>query len=68
VLGLFTRLAVIPIFIAMTVAFFVAHKNDAFFQKELPFVYWLLCMVVFILGSGRYSADSLFQKRKPSVS
>ena len=66
VLGLFTRLAVIPIFIAMTVAFFVAHKNDAFFQKELPFVYWLLCIEVFILGSGRYSADSLFQKRKPS--
>jgi len=66
VLGLFTRLAVIPIFITMTVAFFVAHKNDAFFQKELPFVYWLLCIAVFMMGSGRYSIDHHLQKRKPS--
>ena len=29
-IGLLTRLAVIPIFIAMFVAFFVAHKMDAF--------------------------------------
>lgn len=66
VLGLLTRLAVIPIFIAMTVAFFIAHKNDPFFQKELPFAYLLLCIAVFILGSGRFSADHLLQKRKPS--
>lgn len=65
-IGLLTRLAVIPIFIAMSVAFFVAHKNDPFFQKELPFVYWLLCIVIFVLGSGRFSIDQLLQKRKPS--
>ena len=65
-LGWLTRLAVIPLFITMTVAFFVAHRNDPFFQKELSFVFWLLCMAVFVLGSGRFSVDALIQKRKPS--
>lgn len=67
ILGLFTRLAVLPLFIAMGVAFFVAHKNDAFFQKELPFAYWLLCLPIFILGGGRFSVDDLLQKRKASA-
>lgn len=66
VLGLLTRFAVIPIFVTMSVAFFVAHKNDPFFQKELPFAYWLFCLVIFVLGSGRFSTDHLLQKRKPS--
>jgi putative oxidoreductase len=67
VLGFLTRLSVIPIFIAMSVAFFVAHKNDAFLMKQLPFVLWLLCIAVMIFGSGKYSIDQLIQKRKPPV-
>jgi len=63
-LGFLTRLSVIPVFITMLVAFFVAHGNDEFTVKMLPFVYLFLCVVVFILGSGRYSADAvLFKKR-----
>lgn len=62
--GFFTRLSVIPIFIAMTVAFFIAHAADPFTIKELAFVYWLLSGVVFILGSGKYSIDALIFKNK----
>ncbi|KIC89620.1 DoxX family protein [Flavihumibacter sp. ZG627] len=57
VLGLVTRLAIIPIFITMTVVFFIAHANDPFDAKAIAFVYWLLCFVIFILGSGKYSLD-----------
>lgn len=64
VIGLVTRLAVIPILITMIVAFFVAHANDLFVMKQLPFVYMLLCLVVFILGSGRYSLDRLVFKNR----
>jgi putative oxidoreductase len=65
VLGLFTRLAVIPVFITMIVAFFVAHAKDDFMMKTLPFLYLLLCVVVFILGSGRYSIDAaIFDKSR----
>ncbi len=62
-IGFLTRLSVIPIFITMTVAFFIAHDGQPFTQKELPFVYWLLCFPVFIFGSGRYSIDNLLFKK-----
>lgn len=61
-IGLGTRLAIIPIFIAMIVAFFVAHANDPFVVKQLAFVYLLLSIVIFILGSGRYSVDRLIMR------
>jgi putative oxidoreductase len=63
-LGLFTRFAVVFTFVTMLVAYFVAHAADDFMVKMLPFVYIWLCIVIFILGSGRYSLDSLlFNKR-----
>jgi putative oxidoreductase len=62
-IGFFTRLSVIPIFITMIVAYFVAHAKDPFQVKQLAFVYMVLCLVVFVLGSGKYSVDALFQKR-----
>lgn len=65
-LGLFTRLAVIPIAITMAVAYFVAHKKDMFMMKELPFVFMWLTPVIFILGSGKYSLDYFLFKNKYS--
>jgi putative oxidoreductase len=66
-IGLLTRLAVIPIMIDMGVAFFIAHKEDVFMNKELPFTFLLLTLPVFILGSGAYSIDALFRRnKKPS--
>lgn len=56
-IGLLTRLAIIPIFITMLVAFFVAHANDPFDVKQIAFVYLILCIVIFFLGSGKYSID-----------
>lgn len=61
--GLFTRLAVWPIFISMAVAFFIAHAGDTFDKKELSFVFLLLSMVVFFLGSGKYSLDRYYLRK-----
>lgn len=62
-IGLLTRFAIIPVFITMIVAYFIAHANDSFDVKAIAFVYMLLCLVIFILGSGKYSADAvLFSK------
>lgn len=60
--GLFTRLAVIPIFITMLVAFFVAHAKDAFDVKTVAFIFMVLCPVIFLNGSGKISLDKLFFK------
>lgn len=62
-LGFLTRLTVIPIFITMMVAFFMAHAKDAFDVKELPFLFLLLSIVVFVLGSGKLSVDKLISKK-----
>lgn len=61
-IGLLTRLSVIPIFITMVVAFFIAHAADPFDAKALAFVFLLLSLVVFVLGSGKYSVDKLIFK------
>jgi putative oxidoreductase len=63
-IGFVTRLSVIPIFITMIVAFFIAHAKDTFQVKQLAFLYLLLCFVIFILGSGRYSIDRLLFKNR----
>lgn len=65
-LGFLTRFSVIPVFITMLVAFFVAHGKDEFTMKMLPFVYLFLCVVLFILGSGRYSIDELLFTKNPA--
>jgi len=66
-LGLFTRFAVVFTFITMLVAYFVAHAKDEFMVKMLPFVYIWLCVVIFILGSGRYSLDAVMSNNKSNL-
>lgn len=67
-IGLFTRLTVIPIFITMGVAFFIAHANDPFDVKALALVFLLLSIVIFTLGSGKYSMDKLIlTKSSPGI-
>ena len=63
-IGFLTRLTVIPILITMIVAFFVAHKMDPFDSKALPFLFMLLCLVIFVLGSGKFSVDALLFRQK----
>ncbi|WP_294819787.1 DoxX family protein [uncultured Flavobacterium sp.] len=63
-LGFMTRLAAIPVLITMIVAFFVVHGADEFQVKELSFVYMGLALVVFFLGSGKYSADAVLFRKK----
>ena len=61
-LGLFTRLAVIPLMVAMCVAVFVTHAGQAFATKELALLYLTFYVVLFIIGPGRFSIDRLLWK------
>ena len=62
-IGLLTRLAVLPLMFAMTIAYFVAHRHDAFMMKALPFALMCLTLIVLILGGGRFSADALLSRK-----
>lgn len=57
-LGLATRLAVIPLIISSSVAAFVAHADDPFGKKELLLLYILIYLTLLVMGGGKYSVDA----------
>ena len=63
VIGFLTRLSVIPIFIVMVVVFFIVDAKKPFQENILAFLLLLLCVLVFITGSGKYSVDRLMRKK-----
>lgn len=63
IVGYGTRLAVIPLMITMLSAAFLAHGDDPFSVKEKPLLFFLCFALLFVLGSGRYSLDRLFDRR-----
>lgn len=64
IIGLATKLAAIPLFFTMFVAFFIVHADDPFQRKELALFFIIVYLVLFFTGSGKYSLDHYFLKRK----
>ncbi|WP_010136419.1 DoxX family protein [Ochrovirga pacifica] len=62
VLGLLTRMALIPLITTMAVALFMIHPNDAFATQEKSLLYLVAYVVLFIYGAGKYSVDGLLKK------
>lgn len=62
-IGLFTRLATIPLIIATVVIVFVAHEGDIFDSASSGFFYLLAYTVIFLLGPGKYSLDYSIGKK-----
>lgn len=62
IIGLFTRLAAIPLVINMSVALFMAHKSDFFNTGEMAFLYLVSFFVLLLVGAGRVSVDSMINK------
>ena len=60
--GLLVRLMTIPMIIAMGVAFFDVH--DAMMPEgELALIYFIIFIMLFLTGPGRYSIDYLIDKK-----
>lgn len=58
-LGLGTRIAVIPLIVTMLVAVLIVHANDPFIKQEMGVHYLLIYIMLLITGSGKYSLDRL---------
>jgi len=63
ILGLFTRLAAIPLIVTMFVAVTMAHGVDIFDKAQFPFILLAGFLTIFILGPGKISIDGLISKK-----
>lgn len=62
ILGLFTRLAAIPLVVAMSVAVWFAHNGSFSGKGELPMLFLACFVVLLFVGPGKVSIDRLIGK------
>lgn len=60
VIGLFTRLSVIPLVVTMIVALFIVHGDDPWKTKELAATYLAVYAALLFTGPGPFSLDHLW--------
>lgn len=63
VVGLWTRIALIPLVVCMVVIVFVIHAEDPFGDREHPLMYLMLYITLLFTGPGKYSLDRLIRKK-----
>lgn len=61
ILGLFTRLAVVPLIIVMCFAFFGANKGDVG-GGEMALLFLTAYIILLFLGPGRVSVDGMMKR------
>lgn len=62
IIGLFTRLATLPLIVAMSVALFSANKGDFFGKGELAGLFFACFVTLLFTGPGKVSLDRLIAK------
>ncbi len=63
-LGLFTRIAAIPLVIDMLVAFLLFHAGEDWIQREPSFLFLIPFLTLMITGPGWYSLDNIRKRMK----
>jgi putative oxidoreductase len=61
-LGLFTRLACIPLIIVMVVAVYKAHNGQVFGEGQTAALFLLAFLVLLLTGAGKVSVDAMTGK------
>ncbi len=64
IFGFLYRLALIPMLFTMIMASFVILGGQPFSQKELPLLYLVVFIVMYIAGPGEFAFDRLFIRLK----
>jgi putative oxidoreductase len=62
ILGLFTRLAAVPLIVAMGYAFFVSNSGNLFGDGESAALFLTVFLALLLCGPGRISVDGMIQK------
>jgi putative oxidoreductase len=61
IIGLFSRLATIPLIIAMGVALIKSHHGDVFGDGEKPALYLICFTALLLCGPGKASMDGMMK-------
>ena len=62
ILGLFTRLSVIPLITTMVVAIFLVNAGQPLIVKEKGLIFLMTYLFILLVGPGKYSIDRLLAK------
>lgn len=57
ILGLGTRLFVLPTIGVTAIGYFVVHRKDSLEVRDVPYMYTLSLLLLLALGAGTYSLD-----------
>ena len=58
ILGIGTRLAVLPTLGVTAIGYFVVHKKDSLEVRDVPYMYTLVLLLLVVLGAGTFSLDN----------
>jgi putative oxidoreductase len=62
ILGIGTRIAVLPTIGVTATGYFVVHRKDSVEVRDVPYMYTLCLLFLMIVGAGLFSADHYFYK------
>ncbi len=57
ILGLGTRLMIVPTIGVTAIGYFVVHRKDSPEVRDVPYMYTLSLLLLLALGAGKYSLD-----------
>lgn len=57
-LGIGTRLAVLPTIGVTAIGYFVVHRKDSLEVRDVPYMYTLSLLLILAMGAGTYSLDT----------
>ena len=63
ILGLFTRIALIPLVILMLIIVFIIHSGESLIDREHAILYLMAYLSLFFTGPGKYSIDNFIKKK-----
>jgi len=58
ILGIGTRLAVLPTIGVTAIGYFVVHRKDSLEVRDVPYMYTLSLLLILAFGAGKYSLDT----------
>jgi putative oxidoreductase len=63
IIGMFTRIAVLPILAVTLTGFFVVHFHDTSSEKDIPLMYSVAYLLLLSFGPGKFSADFYINRK-----